>query len=82
MSKYLKLIWFAEESWTKYHAAVGIKAEKTLCGVFHSTRAILPSEKFNVPSAITWAQGQKCLKCCAALRKRYGTEDVVEVKVE
>lgn len=77
MSRYLKLIWFAEDPWTKYHAAVGISAQKTLCGIYRSTRAMLPSEKLS-----TWEHGFKCLKCLAALRKRYGTEDIAEVKVE
>lgn len=82
MTKYLKLIWFAEDPWTKYHAAVGIAAQKTLCGVYRSTRAILPSEKLKPRKPVSWQkEGTKCSKCLAALRKRYGYEDVVEVKV-
>ncbi len=76
MSRYLKLIWFAEDPWTKYHASVGINAEETLCGVLRSTRAILPSEKF------IYGEVHKCCKCLAVLRKTYGTEDIAEVKVE
>lgn len=78
MSRYLKLIWFAEDPWTKVHAAVGINAQKTLCGIVRSTRPILSGEKdwHNV------SHFQKCLKCRAALRHRYGFEDVVDVKVE
>ncbi len=83
MSRYLKLIWFAEDSWTKYHAAVGINAEETLCGIIRSTRAILPSEKMRSGNLATMAvlHTQKCLKCRATLRKRYETEDITEVKV-
>jgi hypothetical protein len=80
MSRYLKLIWFAEETWTKYHAAVGIKTEKTLCGIIRSTRAILPNEKKN-----PYIYGENCLKCLAVLGNlvgRYGPNDIVEVKVE
>lgn len=77
MSRYLKLIWFAEDSWTKYHAAVGIKAEKTLCGIIRSTGPILPSEKMKPP-----VNYDKCLRCLTAIRKRYGYDDVVEVKVK
>jgi len=77
MSRYLKLIWFKEDPWTKCHAAIGIKAEKTLCGATRSTRPILPSEKMNPRD-----KAFQCLKCLAALRKRYGAENIVEVKVE
>lgn len=76
MSRWLKLIWFAEDRWTKYHAAVGINAEKTLCGIMRSTRAILPSEKGERQRT------KLCLKCLAALKKRFGYEDVRTVKVE
>ena len=79
MSKYLKLIWFTEDHWTKIHAAVGIKAEKTLCGITRSTRAILPSEKFEPGMC---APDPRCRKCLAVLIKRYGAEDIMEVKVE
>lgn len=84
MSKCLKLIWFAEDSWTKYHAAVGINAEETLCGIIRSTRAILPSEKLKWIRVGHTAHPvkPKCLKCLATLRRRYGTEDIDEVKVE
>ncbi len=77
MSRYLKLIWFAEDPWTKYHAAVGINAEETVCGIIRSTRAILRKEIKN-----PYIHGEDCLRCLAALRKRYGTEDIAEVKVE
>ncbi len=85
MTKYLKLIWFAENPWTKYHAAVGINAQKTLCEIYRSTRAILPSEKWGVPRLRThdaFAPQDKCHKCLAALRKHYGAEDIEKVKVE
>lgn len=80
MAKYLKLIWFAEEPWTKYHAAVGINAEETVCGIIRSTRPILPSEKRLLnPHAIH--RLSKCSNCLAALRKRYGREEIERVKV-
>ena len=82
MSRWLKLIWFAEDPWTKYHAAVGIKAEKTLCGIIRSTRAILPTEKLTNQSIHEQERKYKCKKCLAALRYRYVHENVVEVKVE
>lgn len=74
MTKRPKLIWFFEDNWTKCHAAIGINAERTVCGIFRSSRAILPSEicKSNMPM-------QKCLKCLAALRPGYGYEDGVAV---
>ncbi len=93
MTKYLKLIWFAEDPWTKYHAAVGIRVErnspqskKTLCGIMRSTRAILPSEKFKSYPVKEkgwkdWREGTKCSKCLAALRKHYGAENIEKVKV-
>ena len=81
MSRWLKLIWFAELPWTRYHAAVGINAEKTRCGITRSTRAILPSEKSNRIGFDTGGK-EDCLKCLAVLRHRYGQENIVEVKVE
>lgn len=80
MTRYLRLIWFFEGKWTKYHAAIGINAQKTLCGIWRSTRAILPSEKIN-PYIGFGDEGFCCLKCVVALIKRYGAEDVVKVKV-
>jgi len=81
MSRYLKLIWFKEDPWTRYHAAVGISAEKTLCGVVRSTRRILPSEKID-----RCLNGGKCKKCLAVLGnlvgRKYGPGDIVEIKVE
>ena len=81
MSKYLKLIWFAEKSWTTYHAAVGINAEETICGILRSTRAILPSEKL-IKSHPSMIRIEKCLRCLAALKKRHGAEDVEKVQVK
>lgn len=76
--RYLKLIWFAEDPWTKYHAAVGVNAQKTLCGVYRSTRAILPSEKLKAPHRMRVC---RCLNCLATLRKHYGGEDIERVKI-
>lgn len=77
MGRYLKLIWFTENPWTRKHAAIGINALKTLCGVWRSARAILPNEK----DWHTVSHYKKCGKCLAVLRKRYGSEDIVKVKV-
>lgn len=87
MSKYLKLIWFKEESWTKYHAAIGINASATVCGIIRSSfrdfrnsnRPILPRERLKYWPPVKHTQ---CLKCLAALRHRYGHKNVVKVKVE
>ncbi len=82
MSKYLKLIWFTGYRWTKFHAAIGIKAEKAICGAIRSTSPILPSKKFPFHRSITTANTTRCLRCLSALRKKYGTEDIAEVKVK
>ena len=88
MSRWLKIIWFKEGLWTKYHAAVGINAEKTLCRIRHSITPILPSEKRPELSPYVLETYRKnlnlphCRKCLAVLRRKYGTEDITEVKVE
>ena len=80
MAKYLKLIWFFEDDWTKYHASVGSNAKQTLCGIKRSTRPILPREKLYEPNV--WKNlDLRCHNCLAALRKRYGNEDIERVKV-
>lgn len=81
MSRWLKLIWFKEDPWTKVHAAVGINAKETLCGIERSYREILPSETYRFFTK-KGSKYLKCKKCLAALRHRYGHEDVVKVVVK
>ena len=78
MSRWLKLIWFVEDPWTRKHAAIGINAVKTLCGIWRSTRPILPSEK----DWHTISHYQECGKCRRVLKAKYGHEDVVSIKIE
>ncbi len=80
--RYLKLIWFTEDPWTKYHASIGMAAQKTVCGVFRSTRAILRTETLNYIVPKSEYKELQCSKCLAILRKRYGGEDVERVKVD
>ena len=64
-----KLIWFAESGWTKYHAAIGIKAGFTVCGIMRSNRAILSREKpTKLMKCSEWfEQKGRCRRCLAAL---------------
>ena len=78
MSRWLKLIWFVENTWTTKHAAIGINAVKTLCGILRSTRAILPSEK----DWHTVSHYLQCGKCRRVLKAKYGHADIVTVKVD
>ena len=79
MSRYLKVIWFAENHWTRYHATIGIDADETLCGMKRMGR-ILPSEKYDFSTY--GLPILSCLNCRNALRKRYGYNDVQRVRIE
>ncbi len=66
MGKRMKrLIWFAEESWTRAHAVIGIKGEKTLCGVKRSTRNVGRRE-------IERGCLDLCSNCRKVVHSRYG----------
>ena len=78
MKKRKKVIWFVEEGWTKQHAAIGISANSTMCGILRSTRKISRSEVY----WRTLNKYYRCKKCLKGLRKHFGATDVVEVYIK
>lgn len=73
--RWLRLIWFIEKGWTKKHATIGIKGERTLCGILRSTRSILHKE-------MNRQDKDDCKNCLGVVNKRYGGPSAYIVPVD
>lgn len=60
----------------RIHAAVGIDAVKTVCGIPRSTRRISDVEK----AQLTICSRPPCKRCTVGLEKRYGLKNALHVE--